>query len=65
MVFVRTTKLIRVVEACALVCMLFLVFSAGIASGETDSFSDSGWVQIFFGKSNDSAAGYSVQQTSD
>lgn len=45
--------------------MIFLVFSAGSVSGETDTLSDPGWVHIFFEEFNDNVGGYSVQQTSD
>ncbi|UGV40712.1 hypothetical protein J7W08_11810 [Methanococcoides orientis] len=48
-----------------LMCVLFLVFSMGVVNGGTGESLDPEWVQIFFGKSNDSVAGYSVQQTTD
>ncbi|AKB84393.1 hypothetical protein [Methanococcoides methylutens] len=58
-------KLIPITKACIFTCVLFLVFSAGIASGEIEQSGDEGWVQIFFEEFNDNVGGYSVQQTSD
>ena len=59
------TNLIQVVKACIFTCVLVLVFSACIASGESEQSPEGEWVQIFFEESNDNVGGYSVQQTSD